>query len=208
MSEITYTFAGDESGDSSFSFAKGASRYFVIAMISTNTPEVLRALVPELRKKLKFPEKYEFKFHKLTGRVVGKTVFTELSKERFKIWAIMVTKTALPDSFRFMSGLDFYLYFVSEIIRQIPDEDQNGALLILDEFGSKAKMASNARRVLKARNIQSHFRRIVGRDSETESLIQIADLIAGSISHRDTIKGNDFFDQIKDKIVTLIEYPA
>lgn len=120
----------------------------------------------------------------------------------------MVDKMVLPDSFKFMSGLDFYLYFVSEIIRNIPDDEQNGALLILDQFGNKRKLPANARRVLRARNIQHLFRRIVSRDSETEPLIQIADLIAGSISHRDAINGNDFFDMIKPKIVSLVEYPG
>jgi len=31
---ITFTFAGDESGDVSFNFGKGASRYFVIALMT------------------------------------------------------------------------------------------------------------------------------------------------------------------------------
>lgn len=39
---ITITFAGDELGDVSFNFGKGASRYFVQAVIATNQPQALR----------------------------------------------------------------------------------------------------------------------------------------------------------------------
>lgn len=38
---ITLTFASDESGDVTFAFDKGASRYFVVAVIATPEPETL-----------------------------------------------------------------------------------------------------------------------------------------------------------------------
>ena len=39
----TFTLAGDESGDVSMSFGKGASRNFVIAMLATLHPDQLRS---------------------------------------------------------------------------------------------------------------------------------------------------------------------
>jgi hypothetical protein len=36
---LTLTFAGDESGDVSFAFDKGASRHFVVAAIATADPD-------------------------------------------------------------------------------------------------------------------------------------------------------------------------
>lgn len=47
---ITLTFAGDESGDVSFAFDKGATRYFVVAVIATPNPDDLRQLLADLRK--------------------------------------------------------------------------------------------------------------------------------------------------------------
>ncbi|MGC1378258.1 MAG: hypothetical protein WA821_18650 [Anaerolineales bacterium] len=35
---LTFTFAGDEAGDVSFNFGKGASRYFAMAVIATDEP--------------------------------------------------------------------------------------------------------------------------------------------------------------------------
>jgi hypothetical protein len=39
---ITSTFAGDDSGDFSFNFGGGASRYFVMPVISIDHPQKLR----------------------------------------------------------------------------------------------------------------------------------------------------------------------
>ena len=46
---ITLTFAGDEAGDVSFAFEKGASRYFVVAMIATSSPDALRQVLADVR---------------------------------------------------------------------------------------------------------------------------------------------------------------
>ncbi len=49
---ITFTFAGDEAGDVSMNFNKGASRYYVPALIGTRTPDILRETLAELRQSL------------------------------------------------------------------------------------------------------------------------------------------------------------
>lgn len=56
---ITFTFAGDEAGDASFAFSKGASRYFVIAVIATTGPDELRAVLDNIRKDNGLPQTYE-----------------------------------------------------------------------------------------------------------------------------------------------------
>ena len=47
---LTFTFAGDEAGDFSFNFEKGASRYLVVVVIATSEPDDLRALLATIRK--------------------------------------------------------------------------------------------------------------------------------------------------------------
>ena len=46
---ITFTFAGDKSGDASLNFAKGASQYFVVTMIATKSPDDLRKTLEKLQ---------------------------------------------------------------------------------------------------------------------------------------------------------------
>ena len=206
MSPIFLTFAGDESGDVGFSFTRGATRFFTIARIATENPDTLRNVVPELQKTLNLDESYEFKFHRISSKKMKDFVFRRIVKEPFKIWAIIVDKLLLPDSFRFISATDFYLYFVTELINAIPPEDQENSLLILDQFGSKENISARTRKVMQSRNIPKRFKRIIAKDSETEPLIQIADLVAGAITHRDSMKGNDYFELIERKIVEIIEY--
>lgn len=203
---ITLTFAGDESGDTSFSFGKGASRYFVTAVIATNDPEGLRNLLAELRQKSGLVQSYEFKFHDLTSTALRERTFSVLAKAPFESWGLIVDKTTLPDTYRLMSSLDFYLYFVTELIREIPEEKRTGATLILDEFGSVKQMRTELRRVLKIRSIQPLFKRLLIKRSRSESLIQIADLIAGSLLHRDSRSGAKYYEIIDEKMSLVQEF--
>jgi len=203
---LTFTFAGDESGDTSFNFTKGASRYFVVTVIATQSPEDLRKLLERLRRDSNLPEIYEFGYHKLSSEQLRKRVFSALSDASFEIWAILVDKASLSEAFKAMSGLDFYLYFVSELIRQIPDHKREGGTLILDEFGYPDQTKDELRRIMKARNILHGFRRISVRRSKSESLIQVADLIAGAIWRRDTHNDSGAYEMVERKIRKLVEY--
>ena len=109
---FTLTFAGDESGDVSFSFDKGASRYFVVAVIATAAPESLRRLLADVRERSGLPAQYEFSFNVLSSAPLRRRTFEALAEADFEGWAVVVDKTTLPDSFRVMRRLDFYLYFV------------------------------------------------------------------------------------------------
>jgi len=203
---ITFTFAGDEAGDVSFNFAKGASRYFVTTLIATQAPEALRQLLADLRKQARLSEGYEFKFHRLTSESIRERVFTALAKADFEAWSIVADKATLPMTFRAMNGLEFYLYFVTELIGDIPTEKLNNATLILDEFSSTPNMRSELRRIMEARGIPRKFKRIIIRESKSESLIQVADLVAGSILRRDTKHDSGAYDLIARKLNNLISY--
>ncbi len=133
---LTLTFAGDESGDVSLAFDKGASRYFVVAAIATADPDALRQLLADVRQASGLPAEYEFSFNALSSAPLRSRVFAALTGADFESWAVVVDRTTLSDPFRIMRRLDFYLYFVTELIRLIPPDKREGATLILDEFGS------------------------------------------------------------------------
>src|SRR3989442_1304074 len=105
---LTLTFAGDESGDVSFAFDKGASRYFVVAVIATPVPDQLRQLLADLRREGKMPPQFEFRFNSLSTRLRGKTLLM-LAQAPFDSWAIIIDKTSVSDAFKVMRGSEFYL---------------------------------------------------------------------------------------------------
>jgi hypothetical protein len=164
---LSLTFAGDESGDISFSFEKGASTYFVVTVVAVNY-DIASNLLTELRSRSGLPATYEFSFHRLSSTALRKRIFANLAEADFEAWAVVVNKQQLPDSFRVMKPLEFYLYFVTEVIRLIPLEKREGATLLMDEFGSPKQLASELRRILKARAIPRHFKQIVAKRSRSE----------------------------------------
>jgi len=204
---LTFTFAGDEAGDFSFDFEKGASRYIVVVVIATSDPEDLRDVLAKIRKENRLSPSYEFGFHNTSSSQFRKRIFTALRSTTFDAWALIADKTILPETFRlFMSGLDAYAYFVTELISKIPLNKRTGATLILDEFGNPEQTREEIKRIFKKRNIKHGFNRISMRRSRQESLIQIADLIAGSILRRDAHNQSEAYDMISRKIVEVVEY--
>lgn len=203
---LTLTFAGDEAGDVSFAFARGASRYFVVAVIATAQPDELRQVVEQIRRRANLPTNYEFRFHKLSSARLRQQVFTTLADADFEGWAIVVDKSDLSDSFRVMHPLDVYLYFVTELIAVIPQAKREGATLILDEFGAPDSLNKELRRVMQARNIPRSFNRVLARRSRSEPLIQIADLIAGAVLRRDSKGDTDAYAVIADKLKRVLEF--
>lgn len=203
---LTLTFAGDESGDVSFAFEKGASRYFVVAVIATPEPQALRQTLVEVRHKSGLPAAYEFSFHTLSSATLRRRVFQALQQADFESWAIVVDKTTLPTPFQVMRRLDFYLFFVTELLQAIPAEKREKATLVLDEFGGEPNLPLELRRYLKKRNIPRHFNRVLTKRSQSEPLIQIADLVAGAVLRRDAHRDPEAFELIEPKMQAVLEY--
>ena len=203
-----FTFAGDESGDVSFAFDKGASRYFVIAAIGTDRPGNLRQSMENLRTQNGLPTHYEFSFHGLSSARLRSRVFAAMAKCDFTIWAVVIDKTTLSDAFRAMRRIEFYAFFVAELIKLLPENKREHATLLLDEFDTSGtkKAITEIRRVCKALNVRPGFRRISAKRSQSEMLIQAADLVAGAILRRDAKLQGESFDAISSKIGQIVEF--
>jgi len=201
----TFTLAGDESGDVSMSFGKGASRNFVLTMISTQHPDELRNGLEVVRKNTNLPRNFEFKFHSLTSTRLRQDVFIALQHIDFSIWAVLADKTCLPTSFQKMSRTDFYLYFVAELLSNIPAAVLENSTLILDEFGSPITIRTGLKKMFRLRGLSAGFKKLTIARSRSEPLIQIADLVAGAILRRDTYNESGAYDLIAGKIRHLSE---
>ena len=203
---ITITFAGDESGDVSFNFGKGASRYFVMAVIATTKPEDLRQSLAEVRDEFGLSASYEFSFNGISSDQIRQRVFQALQRANFEAWALVVDKTYLSVPFHVMSRLNFYLFCITELLQSIPAEMREKSTLILDEFGGEPDLPLEFRRYMKRRNIPRHFSRVLTKRSKSEPLIQVADLVAGAVLRRDAQRDSEAFDMIKSKFQMVVEY--
>ena len=205
---ITLTFAGDEAGDVSLNFERGASRYFVPAFIATKQPNQLRDELADLRQSLGLRQTHEFKFHKMTSAEIRGQVFSALSHADFEAWSLIVDKTRLPKIFETTGSLEIYTHFITELLGIIPAKLQKDATLILDEFGSTPDLRTELRRTMTKRHMPRLFKRVLVRSSHKESLIQVADMVAGAIMRRDSQKDSEAFDIISRKIKRLELYRA
>lgn len=203
---LTFTFAGDEAGNASLNFARGASRYFVIAVVATQDADGLRFVLEDVRERENLSQGFEFHFNSLTSEKLRKNTLLALKNANFMAWAIVVDKTIMPKPLRALTGLEFYLFMVAELISLIPANIRAKGTLILDEVGIAETTLVKLRRMFKANGIQHGFSRIFFRRSRSEDLIQIADLVAGAILRRDAKKDYEAFDYIKDKVLDVFEY--
>ena len=203
---LTFTFAGDEAGDVSLDFEKGASRYFVPVLISTQSPDVLRERLAMLREELGVSERHEFKFHRMTDASLRQQVFSALAHADFQAWGLIVDKTRLPKIFDNTPGIKRYMHFITELLSVIPADLQKDATLILDEFGSTPDLRIELRRAMTERHVPKLFKRVIVRQSNKESLIQIADLMAGAVLRRDAQNDSEAFDMVAKKFRKLEEY--
>jgi len=202
----TLTFAADESGDVSFAFAKGASRHFVLAAVGTDDPEALRRLVIDLRSRIGLPVQFEFKFNAMTPAMLRRFVLPALAGAEFNIWAVVADKRRLAEPFRMMRATDVYLFFVTELIRVIPEARREGATLILDQFRPGYQLLADLRRAMVARGIKRNLKRVLVRDSRDEYLIQVADLVAGSLMRMVAHDDPEAFDCLRNKAQEIARF--
>jgi hypothetical protein len=203
---LTFTFAGDEAGDASKNFEKGASRYFVVAVVATRDADGLRSVLADLRHSENLVQNYEFHFNSLTSARLREKTMTAIHNADFTAWALIVDKTSMPYALRDLDGMEFYLHCVVELINRIPVEYRRKGTMILDEVGSANIALFKLKRTLKNHNVKHEFSRIFFCRSRSEDLIQAADLVAGAILRRDAKNDSEAFELIEDKLQFIFEY--
>jgi len=203
---LTFTFAGDEAGDASLNFGKGASRYLVLTLVATRDADALRSVLIDLRKQENLSETFEFRFNDLASSKILDKAMNALHKADFMVWALVVDKTTLPRIAQDIYGAGLYFYFLVDLVNRIPLEYRNKGTLILDEFGSANTALVKLKRTFKIHGIKHEFSRIFFRRSRSEDLIQVADLVAGAILRRDARKDNQAFEMISGKIQNIFGY--
>jgi len=206
MPNDALVFAGDEAGDTSFRFDRGATRHFVISIVGTSQPDTLREALRQLRRQYNLPSRYEFSFHSTTSTRLRMALWETLAQLDFRIWAVIVDKERLPDAFLAMQSMALYVFFITEVIRLIPEPVREGNILLLDEFDRSGKTLAKVKGTLKLRHIRRGFKKIRACRSYSEDLVQIADLTAGAMLRRYARRDNRVYRILEPKIQTLIEF--
>lgn len=174
----------DDSGDPGFKFDRGSTSHFVIAMVIFDDPleaEKTALAIKQLRRDLGFSDDSEFKFFKTQKRFRVQFLET-ISPFNFNIRALVVDKKNIYSSELRNNKNSFYSYFIKEVIKH------NGGTI----FNAKIRIDGSGDRIFR-KNFLTYLRKELNYktvpimknsrmvDSKSDVLIQLADMIAGSI---------------------------
>lgn len=174
----------DDSGDPGFKLEKGSTSHFVIAMVifdDTLEAEKTALAIKELRRELQFSDNSEFKFFKSQKRVRLK--FLEVVTQfNFIVRALVVDKSVIYSDQLQRSKNSFYSYFIKEALKHNGGDILEGKIRI-DGSGDRIfrrNFLTYLRKELNGRDqrVFTHCKMV---DSKGDVLIQMADMIAGSI---------------------------
>jgi len=189
----------DNSGDPGFKTDKGSSKIFVIAIVifkDNLEAEKTSLSIKELRRKLKMSDLSEFKFNKSSKKF--RRAFIETAKRYdFKIRAIVVNKKDIYSQRLRAHKENFYNYIIMQVIKNSKSIEK--AKLKFDKRGEIE--IRNQLRVYLSRELDNKKNNIFNDlkfvDSRQNTLIQLADMVAGSIFSFYTVKDKNYLEELK-----------
>jgi hypothetical protein len=174
----------DESGDPGFKISKGSSPFFVIALVvfDENLDAEETALkIKKLRKTIRKSEFFEFKFNKC-NKQFREAFLNEIKDSQFRIRAIVFDKNIVYSSHLRLDKEDFYNFALRQVLEHNNNTIKN-AKIRLDGRGEKAFRQQLTNYLRMSLNSQTNkiMKNLRFRNSKTDVLIQMADMVAGSI---------------------------
>ncbi len=175
----------DDSGDPGFKLNRGSTSYFVIAMVCFDDDleaEKTSVAIKELRRELGFSENTEFRFFK-SRREVRERFLQKINSFNFRVRCLVVDKSLIRSEELKRNKNSFYAYFIKEALKNNNNTISN-AKIRLDGSGDrifKKNFFVYLRKELNStdKKIMKNFKMV---DSKNNVLIQLADMVAGSIN--------------------------
>ncbi|MCL2001993.1 DUF3800 domain-containing protein [Candidatus Saccharibacteria bacterium] len=196
----------DDSGDPGLK--KGSSTHFVMAcavFMSDEVAEQVAAEFKKFRKDRNLKEDYEFKFYTTDKGLVEK-LLTIVAKYDFTINAIYLDKSnpKHKDLLYLVPQPKLYNWAIKELLSKLPLKD---ARIRIDGRSSKRYMQGTKTYLRQELNKNSHkILNIKFEDSMKNDLIQLADLVAGSVNRslqKDKSDSRNCLKIIKSKIDSI-----
>ena len=190
----------DESGDPGFKIGEGSSAYFVISLVIFDDhleAEKASVTIKELRRNLGLSDKYEFKFNTTKKEIIRNFIET-VRKFKFCVRAMVVDKKGIYHKRLRSDKESFYNYFIMQLL----DKSKGrlfDAKLFFDSRGERV-VRNELRSYLSKRlnNSENHiFSKFKFVDSKQNTLVQLADIVSGSIMYRYTKSDTSFLQKLK-----------
>lgn len=174
----------DDSGDAGFRLGEGSSDSLVIACCvfpDADSAELAAGEIRKIRSELGWHTSHEFKFSK-TRADIRMQFLVRLAKQNFFIRAIVLPKKDIYSDFLKTEHKSFYNFAIQSVLSNSGGTIQNASIRIDGSGGREYRKAAIAyfRRESQAKDA-GIIRRVSFVDSHRDQLIQLADMVAGSI---------------------------
>lgn len=195
----------DESGDPGFKTNEGSSKFFVLALVIFDDEleaENTTKKIFELKTKWRKPLKYEIKFNKL--QELDRILFlTKIRNCKFRVRAIIIQKDQVCLSRLRKNTKAYYSFFLKQALEH-NRETLNSAKLRLDGSGERRfrhAIVNYLRKEVNQKNNKVVINDLKFVDSKSNLLIQLTDMITGSIyrSYQYGKKDNKIYKKIIQK---------
>ena len=195
----------DDSGDPGFK--NSPSENFIMAAALFFDPKIATEVAEEMAKfkdRLGWQNNHEFKFRKTDKKTI-KLLLETLSKFDFEIYAVYIDKRNYREVLPFLDREKVYNWAIRELLKTIP---LDSAKIRIDGHVTRQYALKTAAYLRKEINTKKEQRilNIRFEDSKRVNLIQLADIIAGSINRSlqtDKTDSEDYIKIIRPKIVSL-----
>ena len=193
----------DESGDAGFKLEQGSSTFFIIVLIifdSAEDAQQTERKIRDLRVSLKVRDNFEFKFNKMDD--FRRLQFLEAVRGcPFRIRAMVVDKRLIHSDTLRKDKNKFYNYFVEKVLEHNQGRIRQAKLRVDGSGGREFKNAFKT--YLRQRLPSGTLADCKFKDSASDSLIQLADMVAGALRrHYDP---NKLEGQFRDRIAHKLE---
>lgn len=202
----------DDSGDPGFKIEKGSSPVFVIACVIFDDEleaEKTAVAIKEFRRKLKKSDNFEFKFNK-SKREFRLKFLEQIISFKFRIRTIVFEKTKIKSSELKISKSSFYNYAIKMVLKNNFGKIKE-AKIRLDGHGDRIYKREVIRYLHRELNNRENriFEKLQFVNSKNNVLIQLVDMIAGSIHRKYEIEKSDanlYYNIIRKRIEDLWEF--
>lgn len=188
----------DEAGCTGYKFSKGSTRYFIVTMVFIDSATLATDIsndILDLREELKWEK--EFHFKALPDKL--KTAFLEKIKKRtFFYRSIIIDKQAIESEFLKTNKKQFYNYVVGLMVKHDGGYLANAKIFMDDSCDKIFKDQLKVYLRKKARENNYTIKDIRFKDWRQNSLIQVADMVCGSL-FRDFERGNNSYHTLIKK---------
>jgi hypothetical protein len=196
----------DESGDPGARFHRDSSALFVVSLVIVDNPTPIVVALDALRQSFGKPG-YEFKFAGMSD-AARERFFLTLARQDFRTHCRILDKRTLLNR-PSLTAADIYVRVVARALSDVLDDLVHANVVIDQSVRARHAQRRLAERIRAELCLNPPSEAIINTirfaNSRTETLVQVADMIAGAVTRSYTRADDRFLTMIPKRRLTIAE---